>query len=67
MKSRWITITYYIDLETGSRIEGRREVEENYTIIRKKKTKSYETKRHIGRIEYAIECIRNRYKQGELF
>ena len=40
MKSRWITITYYIDLETGSRIEGRREVEENYTIIRKKKTKS---------------------------
>ena len=64
---KWFTFNYYIDLETGCRIEGEREVKDNYTIIRKKKTIHYDKKRHIGRIEYAIECIRNRYRQQELF
>ena len=64
---RWFTFTYYIDVETSERIEGLREVIENYTIIRKFRNTSYDTKKKIGRIEYTIECIRNRYKQGNLF
>lgn len=59
---KWITITEYIDVETGE-IITKSEYERNY--IKLKSTKKFEITEKYGITNYQIECQKS--KQTKLF